>query len=48
VRIRLPQLGQLATVPSTLMRHDGARQMLTAGIDFPFFDRAAVLYQTIA
>jgi hypothetical protein len=43
-----PQLGQGLTVPSTLVRHDGATQVLTAGIDFPFFDRAAELYQTIA
>jgi hypothetical protein len=36
VRILPPQLGQGLTVPSTLVRHDGARQVLTAGIDFPF------------
>jgi len=32
VRIWPPQLGQGLTVPSTLVRHDGARQVLTAGI----------------
>src|SRR5689334_6577179 len=41
VRIFPPQVGQVATLPSTWLRHDGARQVLTAGIDIlPLFPAA--------